>query len=153
MKIQKIKGFQIVSVVRGIKRISMKNSRKVTMYLASGIFTIFILFLLKALSFDITSVERKGWSVISSILVIPLIFSWLIYVIASLASEGSKLNVLRKINIILPLFLVSIIIFILPNFIDINNEVVWQRWVNSMGFLAIISMITEIITFFIKKQN
>jgi hypothetical protein len=108
---------------------------------------------MQSLSFEQFSVERKGWSVILTLAVFPLMFSWLIYIMASFSSEGKGLTLLRKINIVLPIFLILVSIWILPNFVNINNEVLWQRWANSMGLLAIISMITEITTFFIKKQN
>jgi len=131
----------------------MKNYRKISMYIVCVLLAVFLYFLMQSLSFEQFSVERKGWSVILTLAVFPLMFSWLIYIMASFSSEGKGLTLLRKINIVLPIFLILVSIWILPNFVNINNEVLWQRWANSMGLLAIISMITEITTFFIKKQN
>lgn len=79
----------------------------------------------------------------------PIPFVWVVYAMASLLQKENRLTLLRKINIILPILLILISMWVLPNFIDVENKYIGM----ALGGIIIGSMIAEIITFFIKKQN
>lgn len=114
---------------------------------------IFLYFLGKSFTFEGTGIDINNASFIMVGIGLIILAIWVVYILASLLPQKNQLTLLRKINIVLPICLIFGSVWLLPNFIDINNEVLWQRWANSMGFLAIISMITEVLIFFIKKQN
>ena len=88
-------------------------------------------------------------SFITLLIGFPIPFIWIIYAMASLLSKEDELSLLRKMNIVLPLFLIFISIWLLPKFIDVENQYIGM----ALGYVIIGSAIIEIITFFLKRQN
>jgi len=127
----------------------MNNYRKVSMYIVSFLLVIFLYFLVKSLTFEGTGIEINNASFMVLFIGFPIPFVWVVYAMASLLQKENRLTLLRKINIILPIFLIFTSIWILPNFIDVENKYIGM----ALGNIIIGSMIAEITTFFIKKQN
>jgi hypothetical protein len=131
----------------------MNNYRKIAVYITILLIGGVIFGVVKTYSLELYSVEAKGWGLISMVIAFPVPFIWLIYIMSSLLPQNKNLSMIRIVNIILPL-LYLILLIILSNFKDASNQyLVGDTWFYLFGIMAILSMIIEITTFFIKKQN